>query len=43
MPKNLALYTRLGYEVYEQRRHPKGTEMIADLKKALGFSGLLTS
>lgn len=36
LPKNLALYTRLGYEVYEQRQHPKGTEMIADLTKALG-------
>ena len=35
LPKNLALYTRLGYEVYATRRHPKGTELIADLKKRL--------
>ncbi|MBA4181460.1 MAG: GNAT family N-acetyltransferase [Anaerolinea sp.] len=33
LPKNLALYTRLGYEVYAQHPHPKGTELIADLKK----------
>ena len=35
LPKNLALYTRLGYEVYATRQHPKGTELIADLKKRL--------
>lgn len=35
LPRNLALYTRLGYEVYETRPHPGGTELIADLKKRL--------
>jgi len=34
MEKNVALYRRLGYEIVEQHRHPRGNDIVVWLEKA---------
>lgn len=34
MEKNVALYRRLGYEIVEQHRHPRGSDIVVWLEKA---------
>ena len=35
MEKNVALYRRLGYEIVEQHRHPRGSDIVLWLEKAM--------
>ena len=36
LPRNIALYERIGYVVTARYKHPRGDEIIVDMAKRLG-------